>query len=130
MRVLIIGDEHVMRFLLEYTLRASTDWSIDVASDCTEALAKRTSATPDLIVIRMHLTEVKCAGAMSTLRTNEVTRGIPVVVVTDASEVEFHESLIEKGAAGCLTEPFDPSSLPAQLASIAGRPVAAEALPP
>ena len=89
----------------------TTDWTMRTASDCTEALAARNIEKPDVVLVGMLLPHMRAGGTMASLSQSDVMRGTSVVFITGEHETHIHPALIEAGAKGCMTKPFEPSTL-------------------
>jgi CheY-like chemotaxis protein len=65
------------------------------------------SSQPDLILLDLHLPDMSGEEVLRRVRAEVATRDIPTVVVSaDASPGQF-QRLLEMGASGYLTKPFD-----------------------
>jgi CheY-like chemotaxis protein len=63
--------------------------------------------SPDLILLDLHLPDMSGAEVFALLRQSEVTRDIPVIVISaDATERQV-QRLLEAGVMAYLTKPLD-----------------------
>jgi CheY-like chemotaxis protein len=62
---------------------------------------------PDLILLDLNLPDMSGMQVLARLRNSEVTRHIPVVVVSADATATQIERLLHAGAADYLTKPFD-----------------------
>jgi len=60
---------------------------------------------------------------LEALRSNEVTKDIPVIFLTAKAMTSEIEKLKRMGARGVLTKPFDPTTLASQVQAILNSPV-------
>jgi pilus assembly protein CpaE len=60
-------------------------------------------------------------GVIASLRANEATRGIPILAVAQADDVEERIGLLELGADDIITKPFDQTELEARIEAISLR---------
>lgn len=62
---------------------------------------------PDLILLDLNLPDIHGAEVLKKLKTNSMTRNIPVVVVTADAMQKQLDNLIDAGAGYCITKPID-----------------------
>ena len=118
MNVLIIDDDPMMRFLVEYALRTSTDWHVQSVEHCGAAEAQRPEPPPDVIVVNVLMPGVRCRSVLSALEQCEVSRNVPVVFLTEEGDHDCERLLEEAGAAGWIAKPFHPATLARRLADV------------
>lgn len=96
-KILLVEDESALQKSLGDTLRED---GFDVVSaldgETGERLAK--SEKPDLIILDLILPQKDGLEVFKTLKEDESTRGIPVVVLTNLERIEHVEKALEMGA--------------------------------
>ena len=117
MNVLIIDDDPMMRFLVEYALRTTTDWHVRSVEHCGGTDAEKPGTPPDVIVVNVLMPGVRCRSVLAELERREMSRDVPVVFLTEEGDHDCQRLLAEAGAAGWITKPFHPATLAQRLAN-------------
>ena len=104
MRILVADDEPNIRSLVSSML--GKDYVVLEASDGDEAINITRSQKPDLVLMDIMMPKVDGYSACSTIKTDQTTKGISVVMLT-AIGYELNKELAQKiGADGYITKPF------------------------
>jgi len=109
-KVLIVDDEPAVRQLLRKIL--SKDYTVLEAQNGEEAVNMAQSQKPDVILMDMMMPKIDGLTACYAIKTNQITRGIPVVMLT-AIDYELNKKLSKDviGADGYITKPFNSQAL-------------------
>jgi CheY-like chemotaxis protein len=103
-KILIVDDEQNIRKLVKASLEA--DYTVLEAADGKQALDKARVETPDLILLDIMMPEMDGYTTCSALKSDPITKEIPVVMLT-AVQYELNEKLAEQlGAIGYIRKPF------------------------
>lgn len=117
-RILAVDDAPDNLVLLDRMLKRR-GFDVLKASSGKECLAKSASEHPDLIILDVAMPEMNGFETLKYLRGNEITKDIPVIILTanskDAKSIEQGFSL---GADEYLTKPIDQEELIARVKSI------------
>ena len=114
-RILIIEDEREIAAIMRMRLEAS-GYDVLEAYDGQEGLKQAKSAFPDLILLDLVLPKVSGMQILSDLKTDEVYKSIPIIVVTGlAQDPTNHQTSLSKADAFFL-KPFDTIELMAAIA--------------
>jgi CheY-like chemotaxis protein len=105
--ILVCDDDPPLRELVRAVLGPS--YRFVEAADGTEALASVRELVPDLIVLDVMLPGMSGIDVLRTLRADEATSHIPVVVITAWSHAEA--DAWTAGADRFVSKPFDPDEL-------------------
>lgn len=108
--VLIVEDVGVQIRLVQICLERA-DYRVIAARDGGEALRQVTEHMPDLILLDVDLPVLNGFQVLDTLRKEEATRSIPVVMLTAHAK---DSALFEQWATQAdtfLTKPFSPNAL-------------------
>ena len=117
MNVLIVDDDPMMRFLVEYALRVSTDWQVWSVEHCGGD-DQSGEPPPDVIVVNVLMPGVRCRSVLAELELCPRSRDVPVVFMTEEGDADCHRMLEKAGAAGWITKPFHPATLARRLTDI------------
>lgn len=110
-RLLLVEDSLIARDL-ERTILESAGYDVDVAVDGIDALERLRTGTYDLIVTDIEMPRMDGFALLERIRSQERTRDLPVVVVTNRERSEDKRRGMELGAdAYILKSSFDQSSL-------------------
>ena len=109
-RVLVVEDEKDISDLLEYHL-TQAGFSVATARDGAEALEKAARERPVLILLDLMLPGMDGKDICRALKSNPVTRPIPVMMVTARTEEVDRIVGLELGADDYVTKPFSPREL-------------------
>jgi two-component system, OmpR family, alkaline phosphatase synthesis response regulator PhoP len=108
-RVLIVDDEPGVRSVLQRTL--ARDYDVLEASNGEVAVDMARRNRPDIILMDVMMPKADGYSACWTIKQDEVTKAIPVVMVT-ALGYELNRRLAQQtGAAAYITKPFDKQAL-------------------
>ena len=103
--ILVVDDSPTMRMLLVMTLKKmSGDISIEEAGNGTEAWEKLRKSAFDLVFTDMQMPEMDGAGLIRRIR-GELSRDLPVIIVTTKGEETDRDSGLALGATGYITKP-------------------------
>ena len=109
-KVLVVDDEIHIVHVVAIKLR-NNGYEVLSAGNGAEAFELACEEKPDIIVTDYQMPVMSGLEFVEKLRSNEVTKGIPVIMLTARSfaiEDEQKESL---GISQCLSKPFSPKEL-------------------
>lgn len=118
MKVLIIDDEFDIREIASLSLTRTGEMQVITAGSGPEGLRMAREHRPDAILLDLMMPAMDGRATLAALRRETSTSGIPVVLMSAASDDAV--DLKPLGAAGVITKPFDPMTLPARLRSVLG----------
>jgi len=129
--VLLVEDEPDILLIARAAL-ARAGYAVVSASNGVEALAAVAQSRPGLIVMDGMMPELDGFEACARLKSDALTRDIPVIFLTARADSTAQERCLSVGAIGCIPKPFNPLQLGDQvralLASHAATRPAAEGL--
>jgi two-component system phosphate regulon response regulator PhoB len=129
-RVLIVEDEQPIREMVTFALE-SAGYEIQEATDAREAQNLIAEGLPDLILLDWMLPGMSGIDYARRLKKEELTREIPVIILTARTEEEDKILGLDSGADDYVTKPFSPRELVARIKAVmrrGGPPVADEIL--
>ncbi len=109
-RILIIEDEEDVIDLLTLHLRKA-GFTVNTAADGAAGLRKAREELPALIVLDLMLPRMSGLEVCKVLKTDAVTRNVPVIMLTAKAEEIDRIVGLEFGADDYVTKPFSPREL-------------------
>mgnify|MGYP006289017065 CR=1 FL=1 len=119
-RILVVDDDDDVRRLAVLSLSKIGGHEVtDVSSGaaCLEALQTQ---RPDLVILDVMMPVLDGPSTLAEIRGDGRTHDIPVVFLTAGVAEDDVERLRALPIAGVLRKPFDPMSLPADVAALLG----------
>ncbi len=117
-RILLVDDEDDIREVAAISMQAVGGWQVLSASSGTEAIATALAEQPDVILLDVMMPDLDGPATFKLLQEDDRTRDIPVILLTAKAQAADRRSFDELGVAGVLSKPFDPMSLPDQVAAL------------
>jgi CheY-like chemotaxis protein len=114
-RVLYVDDEPDIRDVVEISLGLDPAFAVRSFGSGTDAIAATAEWTPDLILLDVVMPGMDGPTTLARLRDRPRTAKVPVVFVTARAQAGEIDKLHSLGAAGVISKPFDPMTLPAVL---------------
>lgn len=119
-RILVVEDEAPIREMLCFVLEQKGYQAVE-AEDYDTAINKLCEPFPDLILLDWMLPGGSGINFIKHLKREEMTRNIPVVMLTARGEEEDKVRGLEVGADDYITKPFSPKELVARLKAVIRR---------
>ncbi len=104
-RLLIVEDNAPMRELLRERLQDS--YEIFDTGDATQAIALVVQHKPDAILLDLTLPEYSGFELCQTFRSLNVTRRVPIIVITGKPAAEYRDFCMNLGATEFVEKPVD-----------------------
>jgi CheY-like chemotaxis protein len=118
-RLLLIDDDDDIREIAAVTFATLAGWEVLTAASGRTGVERAVRERPDAILLDVMMPEMDGPTTYGRLRADPRTATIPVVLLT-AKAADDGDGLGALGAAGILRKPFDPFTLPAQVAALVG----------
>lgn len=119
-KILIVEDEPAVREMVAFALRRA-DFEPVEASDAREAREAIMHQVPDLILLDWMLPGMSGIEYARRLRKDELTRDIPVIMLTARSEEDDRVLGLEAGADDYVVKPFSARELIARIRAVIRR---------
>lgn len=119
-RILIVEDEQPIREMITFALGAAGYTTVE-AADARAALALIAERVPDLILLDWMLPGASGLELARRLKKDELTRDVPVIMLTARAEEEDKIHGLESGADDYVTKPFSPRELAARIKAVLRR---------
>ena len=120
--ILVVDDSTPMRSVIKKTLKASgfkVGEFFDAANG-REALDILRDEWLDLVLTDYNMPDMDGLELINAMKSDEILKAIPVVVVTTEGSQQRVAQFMEKGAAGYIRKPFTPEEIRQQLNQIMG----------
>lgn len=115
-KILVVDDEPVNVKLITAILE--NDYEIIPAYSGREALEKINSDKPDIVLLDIMMPEINGYDVCKKIKQQDVTRFVPVVMITALSALEDKIKAIESGADDFLTKPISGPELITRVKSL------------
>ena len=102
--ILVIEDDKSLRDTLRLHLTAA-GYAVRTAAEATEAIKAILADVPDLILSDVTLPYMNGFELLETLRRDEITKSVPVVLLTGLVDDDNYVKGLQLGAAAYLTKP-------------------------
>jgi two-component system cell cycle response regulator DivK len=125
-----VGGEGLLVLLVEDTLDTLEAFSlflrgagfrVETATDGREAVDKAHALRPDVVVMDLALPELDGWEATHRIKSDPLTRHVPVVAFTGHAFQQSKESAQQAGCDAFLTKPLDPGQLVAEIRRVVER---------
>ncbi len=114
MRILVVDDEPEILELVRYNL-SREDYLVDTVETGEEALQRLSEELPALVVLDVMLPGVSGIEVCQTIKRNQQTKHLPVILLTARTEDHDIVTGLEAGADDYVTKPFSPRVLLARV---------------
>jgi DNA-binding response OmpR family regulator len=122
MRLLCADDEADIRTILELALGLDPDLQVEIVESGLEALTRAKANHYDAILLDGMMPGLDGYETCRRLKAEASTAGVPVLFLTAKTQRDEVARALEIGAVACLTKPFDPLTIAAEVrAALAGR---------
>lgn len=115
-KILVVEDNRTQAEFLRHILMKE-GYSVSMASDGAEALSSVIENRPDLILTDIIMPEMDGYSLCHTIKKDEQSADIPVVLVTNLYDPIDVIRGLEAGADNFIIKPFDPTSINARILS-------------
>lgn len=119
-RILIVDDEPAIRDMVAFALRKG-DYDPVHAGDAREASAAIADRVPDLILLDWMLPGMSGLEYARRLRRDEMTREVPIIMLTARGEENDRVSGLEAGVDDYVVKPFSARELLARIKAVMRR---------
>jgi two-component system cell cycle response regulator DivK len=116
-RILLVEDNEMNRDMLSRRL-ARNGYEVSLAIDGQQGAAMALSERPDLILMDMSLPGIDGWEATRRIKSNDATRGIPVIALTAHAMVGDREKALEVGCDDYDTKPVEISRLLGKISAL------------
>ncbi len=115
--ILLIDHESSVRTVLQVCLSQLGGWDVLSVSSLESGLATLDSRQPDAILLDSPVLEINAVPFIWRLRQH-VAQSVPILLITARAKWFSPQQLQEMGVEGAILKPFNPITLPAQVAAL------------
>ena len=119
-RVLVVEDDPDIADLIRHYLQRG-GFEVDVRASGRDALSVIALQPPDLLILDLMLPQVSGLDICRTLRSDDKTSSIPIIMVTARAEESERIAGLDLGADDYLAKPFSPGELVARVRALLRR---------
>jgi two-component system phosphate regulon response regulator PhoB len=119
-RILVVEDEQAIREMVGFALKKA-GMQFEEATDAEQALVAIASNPPDLVLLDWMLPGMSGVDLARRLRHDDVTAGLPIILLTARVEESDRVHGLEVGADDYITKPFSPRELIARINAVLRR---------
>ena len=120
-KILVVDDDPDQREVICSSLKEA-GFDIVTATNGIEGLKKARAGSPDLIVLDVMMPEMDGFAVCVTLREDDATASIPVLMLTGLCSYISQLTGLESGATDYLVKPFKPEQLLSKVEALLGQP--------
>ena len=118
--ILVVDDERDLLEVVVYNLNRA-GYETSVATTGRDALDRINADPPDLVLLDLMLPEMSGTEVATRVRTNPVTAGVPIIMLTAKAEEVDQIVGLKVGADDYVTKPFSPKVLLARVEAVLRR---------
>ena len=115
--ILVVDDSRTLRRILIRELNSLGFQNILEAADGIDAINTVKSNSIDLMLLDMEMPELDGLGVLTALKSDDIYKSLPIIVISGAEQFDKTIKCIEIGAEDYLPKPFDPILLRARIFS-------------
>jgi CheY-like chemotaxis protein len=119
-KILVVDDQEEIRELIGISLEEVAGWQVIFADPGPEVILRAQIEQPDAILLDANMPRMDGPSTFQALRANPQTQAIPVILLTASAQRGDAKRFAQFAFAAVLAKPFDPLTLPAQLAAALG----------
>lgn len=117
-KILVVDDSSSMRKMVIASLKMIPDTTFTEAASGLEAIEQISLQHFDAIMLDMNMPDMNGMEALQFIRSQQVYRQIPVIVLTTRTDDSLKSSATQAGATLYLNKPFEPRTLAEKVETI------------
>ncbi|MCX2795897.1 chemotaxis response regulator CheY [Microbulbifer thermotolerans] len=118
MRILVVDDFPTMRRIIRSLLKELGFTNVEEAEDGQEALSKLAAGGFEFVVSDWNMPNLNGLDMLKQIRADEVTKSLPVLMVTAEAKKDNIVAAAQAGANGYIVKPFTAATLEEKLSKI------------
>jgi len=117
-QVILIADDkpsgrELLRAILEHA-----NYVVVEAADGEEAILMASEASPQLIILDIHMPKRDGFGVIEELRKDPALQDVPIMALTASASLDDTDRIMDSGFDVCLAKPIGPAKLRSAVASL------------
>jgi len=116
-KILCVEDEADIQTVAKMALETVGGFDVEMCASGEEAIQKAPTFRPDLILLDVMMPGMDGVATYRAVRELPEAIDTPIVFMTAKSQAHEVEQLLELGALGVISKPFDPIQLSSQVAN-------------
>jgi len=108
-RILVVDDELDMLMLLRMIIEDNSDYAVETTNNPSEGLKMLTEKDYDLVISDLKMPGMDGMELFDELQ--EITPGVPVIIITAYGSLETADEAMKKGVSDFITKPFRKDSI-------------------
>jgi two-component system chemotaxis response regulator CheY len=120
LQILVVDDSKVMREMIVACLRSVEGLDFTQAASGLEAIERLSLGSFDLMFLDLNMPDIGGFEVVEFVRSQDVLKELPIVVVTTRGEEATRERALQLGASRFMTKPFNPEQIVSELRSLLG----------
>lgn len=117
----MVDDDANIRKITQIVLSRIGHWDVSLAASGQEALKLLANLKVDIILLDVMMPEMDGLTTLSEIKSLLGDLAPPVIFMTAKAQIHEVSSYMRLGAAGVITKPFDPMSLPQEILFICNK---------
>ena len=117
-KILHVDDDADIREITRISLEVVGPFTLMQCSSGFEALEQGPQFLPDIILMDVMMPELGGVDTCARMKDIPNLANVPVIFMTAKAQTREMQSLMDTGAIGVITKPFDPMSLPTQITDL------------
>lgn len=117
-KILVVDNEEYIQEVAKMCLELVAGWQVVTAGSGQEGIQKAELEQPDAILLDVMMPDMDGVTTFQKLQANPLTQLIPVLLLTAKIQAADRQRYAELGVKDAIAKPFDPLTLPSQIASI------------
>ena len=117
-RILHVDDDEDIRTITELAISLDSDFELEQCASGVEAIERSRIVAPDVLLLDMMMPGMNGDETWDRIRSDVGLTSVPVVFMSARAEKQFADAMLERGAVGVITKPFDPMTLCSELKSM------------
>jgi len=118
--ILLIDDEPEIREIVRVSLELVGGWDVSATGSASEGLTLAADQRPDAILLDVMMPDMDGPTTFQALQAAPETCAIPVILLTAKVQSADLRRFDQLGVAATIAKPFDPLTLPSQVATALG----------
>jgi len=119
-RILVVDDDDGIREVAQMSLEMVGGHEVLTAACGADGLASARIERPDAILLDVMMPDLDGPATFERLQADAATREIPVILLTAKLQPADRARFAELGVRAVIAKPFDPMTLPDEVAEILG----------